>query len=166
LEGEDEEEDDENEVAEEAEREQCIKCAGSVSWFSILLSSASTSTRPCFRLCRKRLTLTFVLDAEIKRLMALNNKLEKDLTQARNKNLESDIVLQNCEVYKQQHTNQKRSIEQARCLKTENDALYDKVVGLEIEVGDLTSKVLKWKEIHRVASSEKDRLKQELEKAE
>lgn len=124
-------------------------------------------------MCRKRLTLTLVLDAEIKRLMevikglmALNSNLEKDLTQARNKNLESEIVLQDCELYKQQLLNQKRTIEQARRLRTENDALLNKVVGLEIEVGDLTSKVLKWKEIHQVASSEKDRLKQELEKAE
>lgn len=102
----------------------------------------------------------------IKGLMALNSNLEKDLTQARNKNLESEIVLQDCELYKQQLLNQKRTIEQARRLRTENDALLNKVVGLEIEVGDLTSKVLKWKEIHQVASSEKDRLKQELEKAE
>ncbi len=90
-------------------------------------------------MCRKRLTLTFVLDAEIKRLMevikglmALNSNLEKDMTQARNKNLESEIVLQDCELYKQQLLNQKRTIEQARRLRTENDALLNKVVGLEI----------------------------------
>ncbi len=87
----------------------------------------------------KRLTLTLVLDAEIKRLMevikglmALNSNLEKDMTQARNKNLESEIVLQDCELYKQQLLNQKRTIEQARRLRTENDALLNKVVGLEI----------------------------------
>ena len=90
-------------------------------------------------MCRKRLTLTLVLDAEIKRLMevikglmALNSNLEKDMTQARNKNLESEIVLQDCELYKQQLLNQKRTIEQARRLRTENDALLNKVVGLEI----------------------------------
>ncbi len=87
----------------------------------------------------KRLTLTLVLDAEIKRLMevikglmALNSNLEKDMTQARNTNLESEIVLQDCELYKQQLLNQKRTIEQARRLRTENDALLNKVVGLEI----------------------------------
>ena len=100
---------------------------------------------------------TFTLDAEIKRLTALNKKLVADLTQAQGRNLESDAILEDYKLLRERFRNHESILEETRRLKTKNDDLLNKVVRLDIqhEMEGGTSG----------ASYEKDRLKRELEEA-